>query len=514
MKQSKRSFRLFYIIYIVILAGLVTAALLYVRSLLKQYEASQPELLAHAAAAQLADSASAGDFWARYGLSDVTPGPFERNRDVQGEYLALYADSLEVSQSASSEDTLVYAVKRDGLLLAEIKLKAAGPTVTKLAVLNIREWTVDSVTPIFAPRDYTLTLPNSFHVQVNGIALTKLDLTADSQYAIRVDGTPNGERLTDYTLTGLYLTPEFVITDPNGTVADYTLKNGRVMVDFVDYSLTLPAELSVQVDGRTVSGAATGDGLVQYDISLLNHPRVCIADDYGNTVEYGGESHLPLTRVSLTADSQYAVRVEGAPVPDHRITTKANPEYAGFAEFVPDLPGISDYRITVLRDNAAVTVTDEFGNEIIPHNGQALRTHALDQVPDEVSEQVDVLRIAQMWSMFLTDDLPFEELEPHLIAGSYQHNVAVKYATGVDIKYTSKHTLFDPAFTENSVTNFTWITENCFSVDISFVKHMRLYYGARVDDPMNDRFYFVRFDDTDNGVDDPAWKLASMKEIV
>ena len=35
-----------------------------------------------------------------------------------------------------------------------------------------------------------------------------------------------------------------------------------------------------------------------------------------------------------------------------------------------------------------------------------------------------------------------------------------------------------------------------------------------VDDPMNDRFYFVRYDDTDNGLDDPAWKLASMKEIV
>ena len=62
--------------------------------------------------------------------------------------------------------------------------------------------------------------------------------------------------------------------------------------------------------------------------------------------------------------------------------------------------------------------------------------------------------------------------------------------------------------------NLSGCLEYCFSVDISFVKHMRLYYGARVDDPMNDRFYFVRYDDTDNGVNDPTWKLAGMKEIV
>ena len=43
---------------------------------------------------------------------------------------------------------------------------------------------------------------------------------------------------------------------------------------------------------------------------------------------------------------------------------------------------------------------------------------------------------------------------------------------------------------------------------------MRLRTGAAVDDPMNDRFYFVRYDDTADGVDNPTWKLASMKEIL
>ena len=64
------------------------------------------------------------------------------------------------------------------------------------------------------------------------------------------------------------------------------------------------------------------------------------------------------------------------------------------------------------------------------------------------------------------------------------------------------------------MTNFQWISGNSFSVDISFVKHMILTVGTRVDDPMNDRFYFVKVDTTDDGKDNPTWKMISMKEIV
>ena len=38
--------------------------------------------------------------------------------------------------------------------------------------------------------------------------------------------------------------------------------------------------------------------------------------------------------------------------------------------------------------------------------------------------------------------------------------------------------------------------------------------GGSVEDPMNDRFTFVKYDGTKDGVDNPEWKLVSMKEIV
>ena len=177
-----------------------------------------------------------------------------------------------------------------------------------------------------------------------------------------------------------------------------------------------------------------------------------------------------------------------------------------------DLPRIAEYQIAVLEENAKITVTDEQGRPVPVEDGEREIDltgwlSGVDEVPAEVSGKVDLLGVAQKWSLMMSNDLKFAELSGYLIPGSYQYNVARKYATGIDITFTSSHVLLDPVFTENSVTNFTWITEDSFSVDISFVKHMKLTRtGDLVDDPMNDRFYFVRHQGD--------WKLASMKEIL
>ena len=65
-----------------------------------------------------------------------------------------------------------------------------------------------------------------------------------------------------------------------------------------------------------------------------------------------------------------------------------------------------------------------------------------------------------------------------------------------------------------SVKNFIQYTDDCFSVDISFEKHMLLSDGQVVDVPMNDTCYFVRYDDPDNYNDTLSWKLVGMKAVV
>ena len=223
--------------------------------------------------------------------------------------------------------------------------------------------------------------------------------------------------------------------------------------------------------------------------------------------------------MTITADSRYIIEVSGNAVPKEAITIFANKEYEYLADYVENLPQVSLYDIAILENDAKIVVTDMNGENVPLEQGKnvydfTLQKNYLDGIPEAVSSEIDVLEIAQLWSLFMSNDVHFKKVEKYLIADSYQYEVAKKYATGEDITFTSQHTLANPAFTDSSVENFVWISDNCFSVDISFVKHMILRVGSRVDDRMNDRFYFVKYDDTDDDKDNPTWKIVSMKEIV
>ena len=202
------------------------------------------------------------------------------------------------------------------------------------------------------------------------------------------------------------------------------------------------------------------------------------------------------------------------------MTQRDNEEYSGFAEFAEGLPRLAEYRIAVLSDNASVIALTPDGREIKAESGEKLLDltdiKGSDSIPEEISAEIDVLEIAKKWSLFVSKDLEgtsngFGNISEHLIKGSYQYSIATKYANGIDITFTSIHTLMDPPFRNEKVGNFRQITEDCFSVDISFDKHMRLYYGKEVIDSMNERWYFLKYSgDSDTA---PTWRLAAMKEV-
>lgn len=504
MKKTLKPFRLAYLIFAGILVALVIAATVYVGSLLREYEAAQPESLAQQAVDQFLEDAKKEDYWNKYNLPQVTLTGHEAGLDLKDAYLAMYSGKLKFApQTGSAEDELLYNVESDGFCLAQVKLKAAGPAYTKLAVFSMRDWSVESFTPVLTSHDYTLTVPSSFEVKINGQA---------------AEGAEKN-RQTEYTFNGLYLKPELTITDGSGEQAQYAFKKNKIVAKYFDYSLTLPSALSVKVNGAPLTGSEAGNGQFHYSITSLTKPEVNISDLYGNTVAYEGGSELPLTYATVTAGENYSVQVLGKDIPAQAVTTTPNPEYASFAEYAKDLPDLSVYCIAVLQEDAEITVKDPNGNPVALEQGASsydfsLPSAALDAVPDSVSAEIDVLKVAQNWSLLTTRDYSFTNIKKYLIPNSYQYDVAYKYAYGIDITFTSKHTLGRPPFVDNTVKNFVWITDDCFSVDISFVKHMYLYGTTLVEDPMNDRFYFVKYDTTNDGVDNPTWKLAGMKEIV
>ena len=508
--KKRISFKRVYIIYLFILILASIASIAYVNVLLHQYEELRPERCIEEAINELTAEATQGIFWEKYKLTDINVGDFEKHRDVQSEYLALYTEgNLEFSQKSGThqEDELYYLVENDDIVLAEIKLKAKGSAVTKLAVFSFREWQIEYVKPIIEASEYTISVPVDFCVSVNDITLTTEDGVMNSDYEIT------------YTIGDLYLKPTFDIKDQDGNEVAYTIDDKKVNAEFYQYTLTLPDSLTVNVNGEAYQGTAVGDNRVRYDIRLLEKPEVTISDYYGNAISYEGGNEIPLTNMTITADSRYIIEVSGNAVPKEAITIFANKEYEYLADYVENLPQVSLYDIAILENDAKIVVTDMNGENVPLEQGKnvydfTLQKNYLDGIPEAVSSEIDVLEIAQLWSLFMSNDVHFKKVEKYLIADSYQYEVAKKYATGEDITFTSQHTLANPAFTDSSVENFVWISDNCFSVDISFVKHMILRVGSRVDDRMNDRFYFVKYDDTDDDKDNPTWKIVSMKEIV
>ena len=510
MNKKWLTFRNIYLIYLAVLTVAVAGIVISVHHLLRQYEQALPQVHAEKVMEELIADACGGNFWEKYSMPQITAGKYEEHLDIKAQYLSLYTSgNVECSQKKGiqGEDELIYVVESDDIVLAEVKLKAVGPAVTKLAILNYREWQVESVQPVLEPQEYTLSVPADFHVTVNGVVLTK------------EDGTTGSENEITYTISGVYGKPEFTIRDKEGNPVTHGVQDHQVIAEFYYYTLTLPKGLSVMLNGQKCEGEAQGDDRIKYDIRELVRPTLQITDGYGNVVEFDGGNELPLTYMTITADSRYTVKVAGAEVPEEAVSSYDNPDYEYLTQYVEELPGINEYHIAILVQDAEITVTDVNGNPITLAEGEILQdlTSYVDStstVPEEVSAEIDVLKVAQNWSLFMSRDYPFDDIKQHLIANSYQYKVAHRYATGIDITFISSHTLKDPVFSGETVTNFVWIADNCFSVDICFTKHMLLANGLSVDDVMNDRFYFVKYDDTKDKIDNPTWKIACMKENV
>lgn len=506
-----RVFWKIFCVYATVLVALGTAAVLHVKGILQEYEESQPQYHVALKLDEMLQHVEAGDFYEKYLLPDITPGKFENRNEIKADYLNLFqADQLTIKpkNGSTAEDESIYYIKNDDIALAEVQLKATAPAQTKLGILSFRPWKVERVKLLLESKDYEMVLPKEFVASVNGI---KLDETLGREI-------PKDENEILYTLRGLYLPPELEIEDWNGKQVAYEIKDEKIHADYYSYNLELPKGIRVKVNGVPMEGAGLDETLLRYDVLELTKPNVELRDEYGNVVDYEG-GKLPLTTAVLRVDSAYEVSVSGQEIPEEYVQYMAYPEYAPMMEYVEELPQIAQYLVAVLEEDAPIQVTDREGQPIPIVDGKSeyellWEPEVLDEVPGEVAEEIDVLEVAQNWSLFMSADLKFADMSKHLIKGSYQYNVAKRYAGGVDITFISGHVLDNPAFTEEEVGNFAWITEDCFAVDVSFVKHMRLNRGKKIQDVMNDRFYFARVDDTKDGKDNATWKLVSMKENV
>ena len=177
------------------------------------------------------------------------------------------------------------------------------------------------------------------------------------------------------------------------------------------------------------------------------------------------------------------------------------------------------YKINNLVYEPKIKILDENKNEVkydIKDN-KIVITKSFIEIPNiedaqkHFKEKFDVLKLAENYSLFLTDDLAkgvyghgFTKLSPYLIKDSYMYEMAHGWGYQVDITFVSNHRLKNPVFTNEVVKNCIIYNDLAFSCEVYLEKNM-VVSGKDKIDIMHDRLYFIYYD---NG-----YKLVDMKSI-
>ena len=222
-----------------------------------------------------------------------------------------------------------------------------------------------------------------------------------------------------------------------------------------------------------------------------------------------------------TVPADYKVSVNGKELTEQYVVKRT--EVAKELEFVQEyikIPTSVTYQVCDLLNDPVVVITDAEGNAVDAAKDEngciALSTEPKTGI-EPPQERYDLaLKTARKWMDFATNDLSgsnrgLAEIRTYILKDSFFYNKAEEYAKGIDITFVSSHSIENPEYTELEVTDYTEYTEECFSIHIHFIKHMKLTKnGKHVTSTMDSKFFFIYYDDTDDGEDNPHWTMADM----
>lgn len=222
----------------------------------------------------------------------------------------------------------------------------------------------------------------------------------------------------------------------------------------------------------------------------------------------------------LKFPSTYSVSVNGKSLDPSELVGQEEIEGYEYIKMYKDMPVMLFYRIDGLIMEPVF--------EVLDNNGDLISAKAVDGklhlepvfYPREFDNDIDInpLEILETWSLFLLKDLDgplngLEKARKYFIKDSYLWNMAYDFATGIDIHYMDYHVLGD--FTNESVSEFIRYTDDAFSCIVYFETNFTIYRAQTkpVRDVFHSRVYFVRYDDTDDGADNPRWLIAGMQTL-
>jgi hypothetical protein len=300
------------------------------------------------------------------------------------------------------------------------------------------------------------------------------------------------------------------------TCADWSLKELKPYV--LSSEFTLPASISLNVNGNNVEGVLDESGKTAYALALLGDADVELCDLFGNVEKQYGKIRNVFAQASFSVPSSFKVSLNSGTIPSKCITTKPFKEFEYVSAYT-EMPVMCTYNLAYIpsskNEKPEVYISNNLGEKVDYTFGDNLnitKFASKDTVPEELLKEASVLSFARSWSLFMTNDLPggLNSLSKYLLKGTYLYEVAYKWATGIDRTFTSIHSLYNPPFVNEKISNFVMYSDDCFSCDVYLVKKMRIANGLNVDDELSRKIFFVKVDLTKDGKDNPTWKVADM----
>ena len=246
-----------------------------------------------------------------------------------------------------------------------------------------------------------------------------------------------------------------------------------------------------------------------------------------NTEKIEAKMEDGLYACNIVVPHNYEVYINGKELTQNIIAQKVQEEgLAQISKYV-EIPYLVKYQVSNLLKQPNIKILDENKTEVnYTWQGKTIekpinfeKIEQLEKAKEKLAGNIDILKIAKDWSLYLTDDLEgrlhgFYNISKYLIKDSDLYKYAYKWATGEDITFVSSHILLNPAFTNERISNFEIYNENAFSCEVYLQKNMKLRAtGKKIEDKMNEKMYFAYYDGTQDGKNNPTWKLVNMQSV-
>ena len=258
--------------------------------------------------------------------------------------------------------------------------------------------------------------------------------------------------------------------------------------------------------GKVLKIKLANKGQIQ-KIKLLNYTKWEVVD-VKSYIEKG------LYEVKANIPEDYKLYIN-----EKEVNDKIESSYVSLALFsqFTEVKKYNSYEITGLIKKPKVVIKNASGKEIKPIIKDGVytieetyfKTDDNEVAQSKLVQSFDVLAFAEKYSLFLTNDLSgsyhgFSQMKNYVIEGTDMYKRIYDWAHGIDITFTSKHTLKKPTFTNEKLSNFVIYSDKAFTVDVSLEKNMRVKGEDRIM-KMNDRLSFVYYDG--------GWKLINMESL-